>query len=431
MARPLAGSLYQKGKRWYVSVRVGDGRPSFPLPLGMGEEAAEQRRKVLVDVATRLRRHGQDTLVQALVMQAAEADEKRLPAVLSIVEGVVNGREQAIRPVTKNDYKSMSFEEFASLWLTGELHRRFPGHVKDIDQSDNASRLRRYVFPVVGHVLLREFTQDHADLVMEQPDLPPRSQRHIAQVLARVVSLAVARGKVQAATPLPRDWLPHALKPKAMSFLYPREDALLMAAKEVPLVMRILLGFMSREGCREAEAAELTWSDLELDHEDGGGVLNLDQNKTDDPRFWALDAGTAEALRRWQKSTGSTGWVFPARLMPGARKKDHHVGVSRLADDLRSYLKLAGVTREVLFKNDDTRQQLRAHDLRASFITVHLATGKSEAWVTDRTGHKSSAMVAKYRRRARQAEELKLGMFTPLYRAIPELAEMCAEEDNG
>jgi hypothetical protein len=53
-------------------------------------------------------------------------------------------------------------------------------------------------------------------------------------------------------------------------------------------------------------------------------------------------------------------------------------------------------------------------DLRASFVTVALANGKTETWVTDRTGHKSSEMVARYRRKARAAAELDLGTYKPL-----------------
>jgi integrase len=41
---------------------------------------------------------------------------------------------------------------------------------------------------------------------------------------------------------------------------------------------------------------------------------------------------------------------------------------------------------------------LRAHDLRATFVTLSLAQGKSEAWITDRTGHKSSQVIYRYKR---------------------------------
>jgi hypothetical protein len=42
--------------------------------------------------------------------------------------------------------------------------------------------------------------------------------------------------------------------------------------------------------------------------------------------------------------------------------------------------------------------------------------------VQDRTGHKSSDMVNRYRRSARSAQELELGTLHPLDQAIPELA---------
>src|SRR5262249_38700429 len=46
----------------------------------------------------------------------------------------------------------------------------------------------------------------------------------------------------------------------------------------------------------------------------------------------------------------------------------------------------------------------------------------SEGWICDRTGHRSSAMVARYHRQARTFTELNLGALTPLDVAIPELA---------
>jgi integrase len=65
------------------------------------------------------------------------------------------------------------------------------------------------------------------------------------------------------------------------------------------------------------------------------------------------------------------------------------------------HLKVAGVERPSLFEKSATRLPLRAHDLRATFVTLSLASGKTEAWVSDRTGHKSSTMINRYRRRAR------------------------------
>ena len=66
---------------------------------------------------------------------------------------------------------------------------------------------------------------------------------------------------------------------------------------------------------------------------------------------------------------------------------------------------------------------IRTHDLRSTFITVSLAIGKTEAWVTDRTGHKSSQMLYNYKRQARTYAELEVGALTPLDEAIGEFSE--------
>src|SRR5690606_22958121 len=71
------------------------------------------------------------------------------------------------------------------------------------------------------------------------------------------------------------------------------------------------------------------------------------------------------------------------------------------------------------------------HDLRGTFVTLALAVGRTEAWVTDRTGHSSSAMIYRYKRAARLAAELDTGWFAPLDEAIPELAPRGGESADG
>jgi hypothetical protein len=94
----------------------------------------------------------------------------------------------------------------------------------------------------------------------------------------------------------------------------------------------------------------------------------------------------------------------------------------RAAEALRSDLATAGIDRPELFERSAARRPLRVHDLRATFVTLALAAGRSETWVADRTGHRSSVMIHRYRRQARQAAELNLGELAPLDGAIPELA---------
>ncbi len=79
------------------------------------------------------------------------------------------------------------------------------------------------------------------------------------------------------------------------------------------------------------------------------------------------------------------------------------------------------MSRAQLFKATRTRDPYDVHAHRGTFVTLALAAGRTETWVTDRTGHKSSQMVRNYKRVARTADELELGWLKPMHEVIPEL----------
>lgn len=419
MPRVASGTVYFARGQWWAAFSLPMKR-HFALTHCSTKEYAEERRKVMADILQRLRAAGQGQLVETVLRDAADATERKLKTVMMIVDGIVDGREAVVSaPLDSPLPKNPTFRQFGELWTDNELHRLFPGHIKNLDHHDNKARLEQHAYPFIGGVRMREFTLDHADLVIRQPTLPVGSRRHIALLVHRLATLATYPGKYLSHNPLPRGWLPRPEKGKAKSFIYPSEDAAMMAVTSAPLVLRLLVGFIDREGCRPAEAGSLEWTDIDLKH----GVLNLDENKTDDPRSWVLDPGTAEALRRWKGIAPKSRWVFPAASLPRARRPgDAAFAVGQLPRQLRALLTAAGVERAELFVQTESRQRIRAHDLRASFITVSLALGKSETWVADRTGHTSSVMINRYRRKARQVAQLQLGPFMPLDEIIPELA---------
>jgi integrase len=211
----------------------------------------------------------------------------------------------------------------------------------------------------------------------------------------------------------------------AKECLYPDEEALLLGGKsvqkgswgetgmrrDVPVLRRLCYGFLTREGMRTDEMASLRWRDVDLER----GRVVLDENKTDDPRDWDLQPDVVEALTRWkamQPCTEDDDHVFADNGVP--------INIGHLASDLRKDLARVGVTRSKLFEHKPgVRMKLRAHDLRATFVTIGLATGKTETWISDRTGHKGHTMINRYRRKARTWNLGKLG---PLHDLIPELA---------
>ena len=173
----------------------------------------------------------------------------------------------------------------------------------------------------------------------------------------------------------------------------------------MPLDRRLLYGFLAREGLRFGEAVALQWGDVDLER----GALKLDQTKTEDARAWSLTPGVPEALAAFKPDDAQpTDRVF------------FGLDGEHCADIFRADLKAAGIARAELFERSKTRLPVRVHDLRATCVTLSLANGKTESWVADRTGHRSSVMLNRYRRAARTAAGLGLGSLLPLVDAIPE-----------
>ncbi len=117
------------------------------------------------------------------------------------------------------------------------------------------------------------------------------------------------------------------------------------------------------------------------------GWIYSDTNKTT-TRATDLEPGAARCSHKCKELAGEVeiDRVFVSGGVP--------IDVEHLARQLRLDLKRAGIDRPQLFENNDKRQQVRAHDLRSTFVVVAEANGRSEAWITTRTGHKSSRMVA-------------------------------------
>lgn len=397
----MTGRRTLRGDKWFAFPRDGQ----WILKFKTGKSWQQHRIPRSIQVESHVRRYVRAFLVAELAEQRAEP-------------GVA---EHTLR-ADPRIHKAMSFRDFAELWTNGVLATMFPDHVrkKRSSRSDRA-RLNKHILPFIGDRVIMDFAGDRglelADAVRRKlpAELGKDSRRHVSQILHRLLTIAVYPARLLPANPLPRGWMPRGSAEKAKSYLYPSEDAQLMACNRVPLLNRLFYGFLDREGTRATEARELRVKDVDLEN----GVVNLDENKTDDPRNWALSPGVREALARYLKRYRSDAspdeFVF---IDPTGRRPPG----DNLARAFRRDLAVAQVTRPQLFMETTERKRIRGHDLRATFVTVHLANGKTETWIADRTGHKSTQMITRYRRVARTHSELNLGELTPLVDAIPELA---------
>lgn len=339
--------------------------------------------------------------------------------------------ESSIRPDGTINPR-ITFKEFADLWTNGNLTTMFPNRIRmKKSAGSDASRLKIHAFPIIGDIQVRAFVGergvDLAESVVRKIT-KKGTARQVAQAISRILTMAAFRGiRLMQHSPLPKGFVPSNPKDKAKSYLYPVEDAQLLANTNIDLHVRLYFGFSVREGGRLGNFLYLRWSQLDLVN----GIITLDETKTGTSLSWVLDPGVVAALTRYRKlkkAEGSQGYVFlneDKELVSGGKV----INRTKASDLLRECLTVSDVSRSQLFEQNEHRLRLRAHDLRGSFVTVKLGLGKSETWVMDRTGHTTSQMLNKYRRAARQHAEANLGDYLPLDEAIPELREPGASSE--
>lgn len=471
--RESQGGAYEKRGRFYMRVTTApQTRPAKLLPWCTSLSDAISRANEVQALVNRLREAEHTDFVAKFLETSSTADAEAMTKLTGIVDRIIDGK---IVKVAAPRSDVVTFEAFAMRWVRGELAVLYPDHVerKRTAYSD-LCYLRRYVFPVIGSKPIAEVTLDDYEQIMrevprrattlrtqspgararradeekramaavEKRKLKPGTRRHVAQVTRRVMQLAEYPAKLVSRNPIPANAMPKVRTTVALQFLYPDEDAQLMAARDVPLAYRVLYGFLARMGWRkeealggkiervegEAEGAEeqledlppLAWSRLDLRR----GIVYIDRDKTNDPRPMPLDPGVWRALAAWREVRPNAKTVF---VDDAGRAIDPEGLVIVFRDQ---HLRAAKVDRAELFEKSIVRQPIRVHDLRASFVTVAFANGHDERWVRDRTGHRSGALE-RYARVARTFEELDLGDWTPLDEAIPELSELSAAASRG
>jgi integrase len=294
MPRQATGNAYETNGRWYARITVDTGkRTSFALPTCNTEPVANERAAVLAAMAQTLRagKVAPDLAAKLLERAGSAADAKALAGMQKTAGALARGEA---RPKLGD---AITFRDVAERWLSGELAREYPDRVQAIKSArSNRSVVEKHVYPRgVGDIPIASFTLDHAEDVMKQipQEREPATRRRIALILHRVLALAVYPLKLIAANPLPKGFMPKVGAGKAKAWLYPAEDGRLLACAGVPLCWRMFYGFLNREGPRASEAIRFDVGDADLER----GAIKLDENKTDDPRAWALDPGVARALR--------------------------------------------------------------------------------------------------------------------------------------
>ena len=307
-------------------------------------------------------------------------------------------------PIDKSRPKT--FQDVADLWMNGTLHRRYPdlrGSRIEDKYLEKVRSICTAIHPLIGDALLSSITKEQCLEVKAKATAGHgQSSRSVyAIVIRKVLSFAEDPLELIPRSPVPKDFVPHKGKPPGFSFLYPEEDRALLEHADIPLLERLLYGFLVRTGLRKSAALGLTGGNVDLHR----GVLTV-IGKGGKERFFRMEPDVVRALVAFFGGTRPSGLLFPD--ISGT-----HLAL-RLQEHAAAALLAANLHRPELFGTTPKRRQLRVHDLRATFVTLWLAMGKSERCVMDRTGHANSSELARYNRGARHAGELDLGPPHPL-----------------
>jgi integrase len=391
--------------------KTGAGRAAqFRLKLDIPDSfGSPKERLALAEKRVAVLRRMRDDLVAAdrgaeakeLMIEAGKvaADDELFEAAVAMA-GVVASlpKERSLRWNT--------WGELADAWTSGELARLYPraGYGKETHEFD-VPKVELFR-PVIGDVALCAFNDTHywAAMRLVSEDLSDASFRHHAQVLRRVLKLAVELGLIEKWPLGPNCKLPKIDKKKTpiYTFVYPAEDALLLACEDVAFEYRVLWGFIVREGLRISEAHRIRWE--HIDRSFPRGILRVPETKTGRALEFVFEPGTLAALdelrRRMPNEPGPFTWLTASAL-------------DRVAFRVRAHLVKAGCDRTTLLYSSGRQRRLREHDLRATFVTLAKLAGRDDAYISAKTGHESSTMIQRYNHSKATLEQLELPVPLP------------------
>lgn len=463
MAREINGGAYVSRGRAFMRITTARGvRTPKALPWVTAEQLAKHdgdkatpcacvacvRAREVQALVNRLREAGQQDFVENLVKSGASAGDDdtgraKMAELALAVDGIAGSAIVKAKP--KVETAKDTIRGIGERWTDGELHRLHPDHVRDKRTAkDDEYRLELLCETGIGAIPVSRFTLDDADAAMRDIDaarqrvedrraqarggpprrlapLAPAARRQYAQMISRICAMAVYPLRLITVSPIPKGWLPRVSNDKAKGLVYPDEERAFLADASIPIQWRMFFGALARLGFRADEAAGLSISDVDV----ARGIVVLDENKTDDPRAPAYGEvpGLVEALTWWKEAyRADAEGDEPFFVQPNGERIRVDGLAHRYRTMLETTLRGAGLYRADLFIGGERRMRLRVHDLRGAFVTYALANGRTETWVQDRTGHRSSHMVNRYRRVARTVLEAELGDLTPLDEAIPEFA---------
>jgi integrase len=292
---------------------------------------------------------------------------------------------------------------------------------------DDASRLEHHAFPTLAERPIAAVTRDEVEAIVEKLDAKVRAgdlSWHTAWNVWAVVSRMFRDAtnakqrdlRVRGDNPARDVAPPDRGARKGKVYLYPSEFLSLVSCELVPLVWRRIIALAAYTFPRAGELEALEWADVDVQR----GIVHVHRGtdrqrggtkgtKTGTARRFAVEPAVLPLLRAMHAEAKDDGHVAPTgRVLPWMpRHRD-------LAEGLRTYLEVAGVTRAELHTTDATRKAMTFHDLRATGLTWLAIRGDDPLKIKQRAGHSSFATTEGYIREAEAVRDAFGEVFPPL-----------------
>lgn len=380
MARPLKPALQWHVDHWRFRCRVKDGgRPYVELPVGLTKAEAEGAALKLA--------------------QAAAAGE-------------------LAEPNTPTTRRKAAPSETVAQWCTRWCEEREERGLTSV--RGDRGRLATYVLPIIGPRPIATVTQEQIEAVVIDLDKRVRAKTMSWKTASNVwgnvsklfddASHAKDRTlRVRSDNPAKGIRGPDRGTKKVKAFLYPSEARALLACEAVPLDFRKAAALAIYLGLRAGELRSLRWDDIDIEH----GTVHVHQSYDRDKH--AAKATKTKSARRF--TFEPTVRPLLAAMHAEAEGKGLVLDMRRFfksADDLRTHLRTAGVTRADLFVTDETRKNLTFHDLRATTLTWMAVRGDDPLKIKARAGHSDLATTEGYIRTAGEIDGAIGTVFAPL-----------------
>lgn len=326
-----------------------------------------------------------------------------------------NGLLLRKRQAKKAGSEGESLSTWCDRWIASRVDKGLSS------ASEGKRRLAKHVLPTLGQKPVKAITRADLEALVDRLDAHVRASEARAKASQRAkgdfgwktaihIWSDVSKMFKDACSGKPRDLQVREDNPalgvrgpdrggkKALQYLWPSEFLAFVSCEAIPLPWRRLLALSTYLYCRPEELEPLDWGDVDFEHglvhihravdrvRDKGRVK---ETKTGIARRPPIEPALLPLLRALHKESGGEGKVIE---MPPAYD---------LSRKLRSFLKLAGVTRADLFTPDATRRQINwYHATRSSGLTWCAARGDEPVKMMYRAGHTDFKTTLLYVREA-------------------------------